>query len=379
MPAVAAEPVYTLNAPPPGGVVRIGAEQMPLDADDASRPTASQPAWRPDQPVLLDKKVGSVNGRPILASVFLESLMPRLHALRRTSGSSAEWAVQAREIILNKVQATVRDEVLYREARAQLPPEVQDGLFNFLRQGRARLQRFYGGATSAADRSLRETSGAGLDETASLQQRTEIIRMGLRDVSSSVPPVTWADVRNEYDRRFREFNQPTLVFARLIMTPSPAASETVLERLQAGDPFDMVAADRTLNRYRPASSGSIADDGREIPGELAAAELIGIEPLNDALTSLEPGEWSGPIDAGRGRTGFVLLDLVESRRRTLDDRDLQLELWGELRLRRLSAARESYIVELLESADLGLNQQERITDELFEVAVVRVFGMPTSE
>ncbi|MEM1071255.1 MAG: peptidylprolyl isomerase [Planctomycetota bacterium] len=376
-PSVEPDPVYAaVIPPPPTGAIRIGAsdQTIPLEtpATSESDETESQP--RRSAPLLLDAKVGDVNGRPIIASAFLAELLPRLTSLSRTEASRSAWRTEARRIIREKLDTTIRDEILYREARAQLPEEVRQGLFFFLERGRQQLRRSFQGSETIADRRLRSETGLGLAETLDLERRQAVIAQILNTAAADYAPVTWSDVRNEYDRRYDEFNPPPLVFARMILT-SDANADAVATRLENGEAFDAVAQDAAINRYRRTQAGSIDDDGRPIQGDLDEAELVGIEPLNAALVALEPGGWAGPVAYAEGRVGFVFLERIQSTARSLDDGDLQLELRAEIDWRRRIEARTTFLNTLLEEARLGRDERNRIADQLLEIAEARVFGL----
>ncbi|MGP1272813.1 MAG: peptidylprolyl isomerase [Phycisphaerales bacterium] len=361
--------------PSPAPEPTVWASDLSLSSPAAD---ATDPGPAPPQrePLLFDAKVGDINGRPILASVFLADLMPRLEALRRTAPNRGAWVAEARRIIADKVSLTVQDEVLYREGRAQLPEEIRQGLFSFVQLARQNIRRAYSGSAVRADQQLREETGLGLEETLDLEKRQAIIAEVLRKVASSYPEPTWADVQNEYQRRYAEFNPPKRVFARMIFASSTDAAREIGDRLHAGEAFAAVAQDDLLNRFRASEGGQIDAEGREVVGAIEEAELVGIDELNAALVALTPGEWAGPIAFGGGRAGFVMLERIEQSGRSLEDGDLQLQLRAEIQWRRLAGAQQDFINDLLEAAELGPAEQARITEQLLDVAYARVFGVP---
>lgn len=372
-PAVAPPgPTYAVAPPADADGLMIGA------ADNALDPPSVAGDGPGNGTIVLDAKIGDVNGRPVVASVFLEELFPRLRAASRTSPNRDVWRAEASRIIGDKLAAVIRDEVLYREARSRLPEQVREGLFTWIAQVRERVRQLNQGSTTAADARLREDYGMGLDEYLRAVERSEVIRQVLDDAASEAPPVTWADIRNEFERRRKEFAPPPRIYARMILCPDSASASAVTDRLSAGEPFGTVAGDKTLNRYRPEHSGSIGDGGISVEGELSGARLVGIEPLNAALTALEPGAWAGPIafeTPGRGAsTGFVHVERIEIAARSLEEGDLQLELQAEITARREGEARERFLISLLNAAGLGPQQQAEMTRRLVEVAEARVFG-----
>ncbi|MEN1705421.1 MAG: hypothetical protein AAGJ54_07910 [Planctomycetota bacterium] len=374
--------VYSVEPPPPPPTVRLGATDasvalpgLPADTEPAATTDESRPASASGEPMVLDAKVGDVNGRPIIASVFLEDLMPRLRASLRSSPSRAAWRREATQIVREKLFFTIRDEVLYREAKAQLPPEVRQGLLFYLGRFREQIRLQNAGSVSRADELLREQTGQSLEEFLRSQQRQSLISGMLDGAASDYTPVTWSDVRNEYARRFDEFNPPPTVFARMILPPGDAEAELVHGRLSSGEPFDVVARDREMNRYRPSSGGMVSDEGTRVDGDLLAATLVGFPSLNAALVVLEPGSWAGPIEYRGGRQGFVSLERVETgEQRDLEDGMLQLELRAEIEFRRKSEARERLFRQLIDDAGFGDRRQRELTAELVRIAEARLIA-----
>lgn len=377
------EAVYSIETPPVPASMLLGATDVPRalpgapgDADRGdSSGSASEPQDSADLSLVLDAKVGDVNGRPIIASVFLEDLMPRLRASMRAAPSRAAWRREAVTIIREKLFFTIRDEVLYREAKAQLPPEVRQGLLFYLSRFREQIRLQNSGSLSRADELLREETGQSLEEFLRSQQRQSLISGMLNEAATDYAPVTWTDVRNEYARRSDEFNPPPTVFARMILPPGDAEAELVLQRLESGEAFGTVAADRLVNRYRPSSGGLLSDEGTRLEGELAEATLVGFPALNAVLVTLEPGAWSGPHEYRGGRQGFVSLDRIETpNRRDLEDGMLQLELRAEIEYRRRSAAQERLFRRLIEDAGFGERRQIELAEALMRIAEARLMA-----
>lgn len=371
--------VYSVEPPTAPTTVRLGSSDVlaavpgrPGDID-ALAPESGEAAEIASEPLLLDAKVGDVNGRPIIASVFLEDLMPRLRASMRSAPNKRAWRQEAIMIIREKLFFTIRDEVLYREAKAQLPPEVRQGLLMFLGRFREQIRLQNSGSASRADQLLREQTGQSLEEFLRSQQRQSLISGMLDGAAADYAPVTWTDVRNEYARRFDEFNPPPTVFARMILPPGDAEAEMVRDRLDAGETFEAVARDRSVNRYRPSSGGMVSDEGTRVEGVLADATLVGFPALNTALVTLEAGGWAGPIEYRGGRQGFVSLDRIESpEQRDLEDGMLQLELRAEIEFRRKSEARERLFRKLIEDAGFGDQRQLELANELMRIAEARL-------
>ena len=165
-----------------------------------------------------DAKIGDINGKPIIASTFLVDLMPRLRAEAETlsSGDRLEWRRAARPIIERKLTGMIRDEVLYREARARLPESSQQGLFHFVDRIRENLVRQAGGSETLAAQSVLEEENQTMDEFLASIEKQFMIKEILDIAAEDYAPVSWLDIQNEYQRQYKYFNPDPIVYFRII-------------------------------------------------------------------------------------------------------------------------------------------------------------------
>ena len=328
------------------------------------------------EPVVYDAKIGDINGKPIIASEFLADLMPRLEADARILGEAGreQWRAKAGPIIARKLNDMIRDEVLYREGRSLLPESQRQGLLFFVDRVREELTRRAGGSETLAEKNILETENQTMDQFLESIERQRVIREVIDIAAEDFAPVSWLDIQNEYQKRYKEFNPDPRVFVRLITTRSQEDGQVVLDRLNAGEPFAEVASDPSLNSYHSDEGGMFNTDGTALAGELSEATIIGIPAINDELVQLEPGHWAGPIDRGGGRQSFVYFDRLEQQSLSIEDERVQLGLKYSIEQQRRERALSDYINRLRERANLGPERFSELVDRLLDVAETRVFG-----
>ena len=320
-----------------------------------------------------DAKVGDINGRPIIASRFLEDLMPRLRAISVEQADVASWRKEARPVIERKLDGMIRDEVLYREGRARNPNFNEQGLLFFVEKVREHMIRQSGGSSTLADQRLREEEGVSLDQFLASIERQRVIKDVLDIAAEDYAPVSWLDIQNEYQRRYKQFNPDPQVYFRLISPVTDEAIPEIERRLNEGESFASVASDASVNSFAPARGGLFNDAGTTITTPLAEASVISDGPLNEALVSLEPGTWTGPVERSSGRKTFVMLDRIEQQTMTLDDESVQLNIERYLKQLRSEQALDAFVMRLRERANLGEERFQALVDELLRVAETRVF------
>ena len=273
-------------------------------------------------PVLVDEKVGDINGHPIYISRFFAPLDARLRAeaVRRPRN---EWVLFAAGLIKQELRRQIQDELLKNEALASLSGQQRVGLRAFVEQWRGTLASQSYGSASRAERKLRESDSAmTVDEWLAQQENRALIEHLLDTKISTEVHVTPRDVREYYERHYEEFNPPPVAHFRLIMVRADAQEDVmqIKDKLDAGEPFEKVAS-LPINRHRP-DKGGLADD-RVIKGEFGKSSFFGPRELNKAAQQLEPGRWAGPIrfgPEGRQSVAWLMLDEIhQPEQRSLFD------------------------------------------------------------
>lgn len=308
-------------------------------------------------PVLVDAKVGEINGMPIFASEFLESLEPRLVALAVNEGLSLpQWRDQAATLIDGKLLSLISDELLKAEALSEISIERRGQIAlweDFLRQ--RELSRHYGSA-SIAENEL----GQSLDDEIETQLTRELIGMYLRQVSQSVQ-VTWHDIQLAYEQQHDRFNPPPIAKFHLIKVRDGDSESVQLiqDELESGKPFEDVAK-LPENAYQ---NPELAFRDIEVKGEYAQASLFGIPAVNDAAHGLEVSGWTGPIVSD---DDVFFLKLLEIDDKTVLLYDAQSILEQEILQNRQTKARLKRIMDL--KADLTTENEQGIANDLLRIA-----------
>lgn len=306
--------------------------------------------------------VGQVNGRAVYAHDVLEPVHETLAALgRRVEASELtrrEFRQRAGELIAGRVREMVNDALLLSEAERDLTEQERQYVRYFMQQRREELVRRHGrGSTAVADRTLREQTGKGLDQTLEDIRQREIVRRYMRLRLQPRINVTRRDIERYYRDHYDEYNPPATRTLRLVRAVDAEAAATIESRLEEGDSFESVASDEALNTFQPNNGGLMAD----APGD----DVFGFDELNEALAELDEGEHAGPIDAG-GAQWFLKVEQIKGGEgQSL--KEVQREIEQTLRLqqfRRLSAQHER---ELYERGSYDSMQQ--MSEALLEIAM----------
>jgi hypothetical protein len=310
---------------------------------------------------LVDLKVGDINGRPVFANAFLDSMADQLRA-ETVRMKYPEWRAFAKNKIDEKLSRDIRDELLRAEAMANFTPEQKQGFFAFMQGVQQRLESQNLGSRSAADARLESTEGMSLDQYMKRREQEELIGYQLREKIDRRVSVPWRDIRQEYDRYFDVFNPPPKARYRLVQIPASKADDIkAFESARAsGTAFESLASNAALNRYKPDTGGV---EEREIKGDRSAAKLFGNEALNAAAQTVNAGEVAGPIKVGDNMAWLQLESIVEKKRTLYDS---QMDIESVLRRRRVTDATDRYIAHLRERASISSSSE--MSSQLLAVA-----------
>lgn len=338
--------------PPPVLSVRPG---PPGNAPNTAEPV--------ETPVLVESKIGDVNGKPIFADSFLEPLAARLEA-ESAQMSPSDWESFAKLQIERRLQEIITDELLRAEALSRLTPEQKQGFRAFLDTLNKDRISESGGSRALAGRRLAENEGISEDEFIRRREQEALIRNTLiREINSRVN-ISWRDIRQRYQRDWKLFNPPPSVTLRLIRIPTSEteAVQAVNDALAAGKPFDEVGAASATN-YKPADGG-LDQFALESPYEQAS--FYGSDVLNERARSLKPGEWTGPFEMG-SQTGWLKLEDITTD--SIAIYDAQLAIQDQLTLERRNDELNRYMARLEKRA--SFTSLEQMRDRLYAIALDR--------
>ncbi|CAG1008507.1 hypothetical protein PHYC_03575 [Phycisphaerales bacterium] len=374
------DPVLDLNAPgrtakdtkAPEVIGPIGASGGITDA--VGQPgTPSLGAGDPvpvGESVLVDAKIGDVNGKPIYASTFFDIGTPAQEPLGARLASYArqmsprEWAGKAREEIDQRLNLYIRDELLRAEALSTLSPERKQGLFAFVNQLQQDLRRESGGSREALKRHLEETEGISADEWARKREQTLLVEYEIQQKILRSINISWRDIEQAYNGRFYEqFHHPPRYQLYLVTMPASASEDRAQfeQGVAGGRPFAELAGG-TLNRYKNDRGGL---ETREVAGDLAQTSFFPNADLDAAAKSLKVGETSPPVTMG-DMVAWVHLARIDM---PMGLYDAQLDIEQTLRVQRQNEALGRYLNRLRGKANVTSIPQMRM--RLYEIAVAR--------
>ncbi len=352
-------PIPGPEAPGGGGPPRV------ISLSEATREEPGPTAPADDAPVLVDAKVGDINGRAVYASKFFADMEDRLRAEARTKPRE-RWLEDTEREIARKLNDQIQEELLRAEAIASLPEAQREvGIRNMLDSLRQeRVRKGGGGSAAEAERTLRDETGMDMDAYVRRQGDRELIRYQLHKRVQSRVHISWREIQQEFERRYGEFNPaPTARFVWIRVRDTRADDIAFIEsELAAGTSFRDLAA-LPANGYQPDKGGVYE---RQFEGDFSGGKFFVSEALNAAAVTLSPGAWAGPIRAD-GFVSWVMLASVERVSTPLYDAQLliQRERFDQQRDIEL----EEYITRLRERG--SFSDVSDMTRRLLQIAAER--------
>jgi parvulin-like peptidyl-prolyl isomerase len=340
-----------------------------IDVGPPEEFTGEVPAARGGS-VLVDAKIGDINGKPVYASKFLEArankLRERAAELQRTR--NANWRVQWRQEALRDfavgLNSMIEDELLRAEAIANFSPEQRIGFFSFMQNVSDRLASENRGSASAASRTLETTKNQTLQEYLKEREVQELVNFQLSKHVRSRVNVSWRDIKQWYDTNYEQMNRPPLARFRLVQVSNRNAAglEEFTTGLAAGTPFAELAG-RAFNANN-AKQGGLEE--KLLSSERASMTFYNHPELNRAAQTLEVGQTAGPFQLGDFTAWIHLEEIVDQRR---DLYDVQLPIENELRARKIQAEHQKYIARLRSKATV--TSVEEMSRRLLQIAEER--------
>lgn len=336
------------------GAGRPGGRVPGASASGVNRPVAV------GEPVLVERMVGQVNGRPVFADEFFEPIAAELTAEGRQLPPS-QFVAKAEEIVGMRLQQVVLNELLLAEAESGLSEQEQMGLLAWLQGERESLfAEIGGGSREVTETRLQEEEQVTVEEYIQGYRDQELIRSLLGQKVMPRVIVSWRDVQREYERRDRatnEFNPPpSWTLSRIMLSTKSRADdiEQVKEQLAVGVPFAEVA-----------EFAGMRDRGEW--GTFKLGELA--ETIRNHVKSLAAGQTSEPFQMGSMTAWMHVDEIQRPEGRSIYDVDVQRALIGSLRRERFAAEQDRYVQSLFEEGIL--DQISLMQQRLLEMAYLR--------
>lgn len=294
--------------------------------------------------VLVDAKVGDINGRPIFADSFLAPLSARL-TQRAKELPRQQWRTFARTEISREVIGQVRDELLRAETLSQLKPEQKQGLFSYLDKVQKDLESENRGSREAASRRLFSEEGKTIDEFREKSEEAILIQEQIKKIDSRVQ-VSWRDIQRGYDNLKDELSNSTEMRFRVLQVPAskPELIAQVIEDLKTKS-FEEVA--RSPANIFKADVGGLEERVRAKGNE--KPDYFRNPLLNDAASKIRGGQVAGPLKLAT-TAAWVYLEPKTENVPSLYESQLQVE--DTLRTVRRQREQDRYFRRLIERASL---------------------------
>lgn len=278
-------------------------------ASPAAPVVGASPSLGSDQRLQIDQLVGQINGRPVYADEFFESMDARF---RREAErlSRRDWITMARKDIEAALWDKLRDELLLAEFQGALSPEERQGLFGFIENVRKDLVSGNLGSEALASQRLREAEGLGLEEKVEDVTQREFIAYQLRKAIGDRVNISARDIELYYEQNINEFVPPPV--AQFVILRVHLREEATLAEAEAalasGESFEAIC--KRLSTWRPddENRSSITITKRDY----ATATLFGPKALNDAALTLSPGQTTPRVDHA-GDAYWIRLAAIESK------------------------------------------------------------------
>jgi hypothetical protein len=361
--------VVTAQEASAGEVVGEG-QNGATDSSQAETPEPAVPRTviAADGTLLVDAKVGDLNGSPIFAAEWLEPISGRLRAESARMDRDA-WRNFAGGLIRDRLAAELKDELLYNEIQNELTPQEKAGVSQVIRNAQREQIRRTGGSVTLAERQLQDANNQTIDSFARDRERQLLVAEKYRREIDERVQVSQRDIELYYERNRALFNPPPVAYLHRIRLNKDDATSIaeVQRRLGAGEAFVEVAGIESNTMTQALTP-------REIVGPYEEFEFYSIESLNDATRSLKPGQTVGPVEHGTS-VSWLHLEKIEDRSVSLYDAQLMIE--NQLRSDQRRELEQRYIFRLIRRA--GLAEFDRIVIGLTEVAEQWYYTGPADE
>jgi hypothetical protein len=379
------------GSPPPNGrpsgynITRTGPVAAREGIDVVSTPGIPAPsatATSVESPVLIDAKVGDVNGRPIFISDFFQTMDARLKTEARNAKDLDAFSKVASEEIVRKLKDIIDDELLQAEARANLTAEERQGFRYWIQSLQSDfVSRNYRSRTMAEQRLAEAQEAVSLEDWTKKREEKELILHQLRSQVFKNVHVPFREIELYYNQKYDDFNPSAERNFRVISVSADdvALIEQVTTELQGGTDFAEIAA-RPINLFRAKDAGLYIPPRQEAPKANsteppAAPKYFQIPAINDAAIRLRSGEWTGPIPNG---SSVSFLKLEESQKASTTLYDAQYTIERTLRSDKAQQLMQKYIGDLLKRA--SVDDVDQMSYRLYHIAIERYWvpqrGLP---
>lgn len=364
-------PIEMISEPGSEAVLVMSGTPEPPGHDATTSSSLLQQSGRPPgRPVVVDVKVGQINGEPIYAGEYLARMEARLRADARRMERDA-WLRMTAELIADDLRSYIQDRLLSAEFRQSLPAEQRQGLRFFLEQLRDQQRLMAGGSAQQANQTLLDTEGMTLDEKVRAAAELEFRRAQLhREIISKVH-ISRRDIEQFYRQNIDEYAPPPVARFRAIVVDARDTDtlHSVEEALRRGENAAALAGQYSLlGGERSLLERPVSREG------FSTTTFFEDPDVNKAARSLEVGGCSERVTV-RGRVWWLCLEEIEEIEPTPLYK-VQGEIESILQNRQLNERMIAYFAEL--EAKSNLTDRTEMVTRLVTFALER-FYLPEQE
>ena len=291
-------------------------------------------------PYTIDGLVGQINGRPIYADQFLLPIADRI--IRMSIELPRETAVaQVNALVTSRFRDFINNELIIAEAESMLSPEMQQGLFGWLRSMQEQTIAQRGGNRALAEASIEDEYQMSMDEFLEQRRTVALATDLLRKRVTPRTIVSWRDIEQAYRARWDEFNPPaSMRIGRLRFNTARDAErvDSVKELIREGKTFSQICS--ILN---------IADQGFWLEVVLpkgGISETSLVSAIKSKLENLSIGDTSEPLIQGSYISWFSPLDIIQAKAMSIYDPEVQIGLESQLSDIRFRTEQNRYLSSL---------------------------------
>lgn len=363
-----------VKGPPVLSDVAFGAGDLVVSAGAPKEiPTVPGNTVPAGAPILVDAKVGDINGRAVYASAIFDYGLAGISPIGAELAAEAKlrpldnWRFYTRQKIAQTLGDLIREELLRAEALQNFTPEQKQGFLGFMEKMQQDFQRSRGGSRALAERSLRESEGITIDEWRQRQEDDELVKFQLRERILGRVNVSYRDIEQRYDREKARFDPPPRAVFRLaqVNKSRPEDVEAFTKLVATAASFEE-AAKSTLNINQHEKGGL---EARELNGKpRASGEFFPAPALNEAARTMGVGETVGPIELS---TTMAWLHLESEGAKKVSLYEAQVTLEDEVRSDRSKRELNRYVATLQGKA--SITDAEQMVERLAKIAEARYY------
>lgn len=288
----------------------------------------------------VESLVGQINGRPIFANDFFNSIEDNL--LRIVANPNQQQArAQMEQLIRERFMQLVNSELVLAEAESRLSPEMKLGVLAWLRELQETTIAQRGGSRSAAEETLRDETGMTVEQFVETRKNSALADDLLRRKVQPRVIVSWRDVERRYDLNREQYSPDPLYRVgriRLTKTVQQEKIDQVTKMFAEKKSFAEVAAAVGV------PNGGYWTDFRVSNGKMVLKDLT--DDVQAALAPLLPGMVSAPVEQRTSITWFSIIGSEVPPSVSIFDPMLQLRLRTQINAERNQVEQQNYLMSL---------------------------------